>query len=195
MRRPVLLLLVAVCLPLSLHADVIELRTGQKIEGEVLKEAGGELVVDIGVDIIRVPHQPGEDPDFDRKEARGDGHGRSRPVLPHGRPAGPQRERTLADLRRRRGPRPDAQRPGLGFHRERPRLLRDQLPRHREGDADLGHDLRPGGKRIRPQADRRREDRRPQPVFRSRAAADPQAGRPQVPAGGAGEEERPPRRG
>jgi serine protease Do len=36
-------------------ADQIELKTGQKLEGEVLKEAGGELVVDIGVDIIRIP--------------------------------------------------------------------------------------------------------------------------------------------
>jgi len=35
--------------------DVIELKTGQKIEGEVLKDVGGELVVDIGVDIVRIP--------------------------------------------------------------------------------------------------------------------------------------------
>lgn len=55
MRRTLLSLVLAVCLPLGLCADIIELRTGQKIEGEVLKEAGGELVVDIGVDIIRVP--------------------------------------------------------------------------------------------------------------------------------------------
>ena len=54
MRLSVLCLL-ATSLCLSARGDVIELRTGQKIEGEVLKEAGGELVVDIGVDIIRVP--------------------------------------------------------------------------------------------------------------------------------------------
>ena len=36
-------------------ADVIELKTGQKIEGEVLKDSGGELVVDLGVDIIKIP--------------------------------------------------------------------------------------------------------------------------------------------
>src|SRR5688500_369146 len=55
MRRIAMCLLVGTALCLSARADVIELRTGQKIEGEVLKEAGGELVVDIGVDIIRVP--------------------------------------------------------------------------------------------------------------------------------------------
>lgn len=38
-----------------LHADVIELKSGQKIDGEVLKEAGGEIVIDIGVAIVRVP--------------------------------------------------------------------------------------------------------------------------------------------
>jgi len=36
-------------------ADVIELKSGQKIEGEVLKETGGEIVIDIGVAIVRVP--------------------------------------------------------------------------------------------------------------------------------------------
>src|SRR5262245_50431985 len=37
------------------RADVIELKGGQKIEGEVLKESPGELIVDLGVDIVRVP--------------------------------------------------------------------------------------------------------------------------------------------
>jgi len=36
-------------------ADIIELQTGQKIEGDVLKERPEELVVDIGVDVIRIP--------------------------------------------------------------------------------------------------------------------------------------------
>ncbi len=36
-------------------ADVIELKTGQKIEGDVLKETGTELVVDIGVDVVKIP--------------------------------------------------------------------------------------------------------------------------------------------
>jgi serine protease Do len=39
----------------SARGDVIELKTGQKIEGEVLKDAGGEIVVDLGVDIVRIP--------------------------------------------------------------------------------------------------------------------------------------------
>lgn len=37
------------------RGDVIELKTGQKIEGEVLKDAGGELIVDLGVDIVKIP--------------------------------------------------------------------------------------------------------------------------------------------
>ena len=36
-------------------SDVIELSTGHKIQGDVLKEQGGELFVDIGIDIVRVP--------------------------------------------------------------------------------------------------------------------------------------------
>lgn len=40
---------------LVVRADVIELQTGQKIEGDVLKERPDELVVDIGVDVIRIP--------------------------------------------------------------------------------------------------------------------------------------------
>lgn len=37
------------------RGDTIELKTGQRIEGEVLKERPEEIVVDIGVDIIRIP--------------------------------------------------------------------------------------------------------------------------------------------
>lgn len=40
---------------LLLAADVIELKTGQKLEGEVLKEKAGELIIDVGVDVVRVP--------------------------------------------------------------------------------------------------------------------------------------------
>lgn len=36
-------------------AEVIELKTGQKIEGDVLKEHADVLVVDIGIDVIKVP--------------------------------------------------------------------------------------------------------------------------------------------
>ena len=37
---------------LVVRADIIELKTGQKIEGEVLKDSGGELIVDVGVDVM-----------------------------------------------------------------------------------------------------------------------------------------------
>jgi len=37
------------------HADVIELRTGQKVEGEVLKEQGDALYVDLGFEVLRIP--------------------------------------------------------------------------------------------------------------------------------------------
>ena len=36
-------------------ADVVELSTGQKLEGEVLKETGQTLFLDIGVDILKIP--------------------------------------------------------------------------------------------------------------------------------------------
>lgn len=40
---------------LSPAAELIELKTGQKLEGEVLKERAGELLLDVGVDVVRVP--------------------------------------------------------------------------------------------------------------------------------------------
>ncbi len=36
-------------------ADVIELKTGHKLEGDVLKQQGDTLYVDIGIDVIKVP--------------------------------------------------------------------------------------------------------------------------------------------
>ncbi|MFN0198765.1 MAG: S1C family serine protease [Planctomycetaceae bacterium] len=39
----------------DVRGDVIELTTGHKIQGDVLKEQAGELYVDIGIDIVRVP--------------------------------------------------------------------------------------------------------------------------------------------
>lgn len=47
--------LLAPALGPSARADIIELKTGQKIEGEVLRERGGELLVDVGVDVVRIP--------------------------------------------------------------------------------------------------------------------------------------------
>lgn len=37
------------------EADVIELKSGHKVEGDVLKEHDGILYVDLGVDIVRIP--------------------------------------------------------------------------------------------------------------------------------------------
>ena len=37
------------------HAEVFELKTGHKLEGDVLKQQGDVLLVDIGVDVIKVP--------------------------------------------------------------------------------------------------------------------------------------------
>src|SRR5437868_130444 len=42
-------------LGLCCRADVIELKSGHKIEGEILKEQPDALVVDIGVDVIKIP--------------------------------------------------------------------------------------------------------------------------------------------
>ncbi|MGC1274679.1 MAG: trypsin-like peptidase domain-containing protein [Planctomycetaceae bacterium] len=39
----------------SASADVIRLKSGQTIQGEVLKEVEGTLYVDLGVDVVRVP--------------------------------------------------------------------------------------------------------------------------------------------
>ncbi|MBW3540290.1 MAG: trypsin-like peptidase domain-containing protein [Planctomycetes bacterium] len=40
---------------LAAARDVIELKSGHRIEGDVLKEQGDALFVDIGIDVIRVP--------------------------------------------------------------------------------------------------------------------------------------------
>lgn len=57
-HRSALLALVLLAVSLSagrLSADIIELKTGQKIEGEVLKDSGGELIIDLGVDVVKIP--------------------------------------------------------------------------------------------------------------------------------------------
>lgn len=40
---------------LSLRAELIELKTGHKIEGDVLKQQADTLYVDIGIDVVKVP--------------------------------------------------------------------------------------------------------------------------------------------
>ncbi|MEX1098606.1 MAG: trypsin-like peptidase domain-containing protein [Planctomycetales bacterium] len=52
---PLIGLAAAVGLEPAAVADLIELKSGQKIEGEVLKESDQALFVDVGVDVIRVP--------------------------------------------------------------------------------------------------------------------------------------------
>jgi serine protease Do len=37
------------------RADIFELKTGNKLEGEVLKQQGDVLLVDIGVDVVKIP--------------------------------------------------------------------------------------------------------------------------------------------
>jgi serine protease Do len=45
----------ALCVASPLPADVIELKTGQRLEGDVLKEQGDVLYVDLGFEVVRVP--------------------------------------------------------------------------------------------------------------------------------------------
>ncbi len=47
--------IVLVCLSMAGSAETIELKSGHKIEGEVLKETADSLLVDVGFDILRVP--------------------------------------------------------------------------------------------------------------------------------------------
>ena len=37
------------------RADLIEMKSGHKIEGDVLKETADALLVDVGFDILRIP--------------------------------------------------------------------------------------------------------------------------------------------
>jgi serine protease Do len=41
--------------PFAVDAEVIRLKTGHSLEGDVLKEQGDAVYVDIGIDVIRVP--------------------------------------------------------------------------------------------------------------------------------------------
>jgi len=47
--------LIASLISAQCSADEIVLKSGHKIEGEVLKERTGEILVDIGIDILRIP--------------------------------------------------------------------------------------------------------------------------------------------
>lgn len=54
-NRAVSLCLLTLLLTPHAFADVIELNTGQRLEGEVLKEATDAIYVDVGVDVIKIP--------------------------------------------------------------------------------------------------------------------------------------------
>src|SRR5471030_2137361 len=41
--------------PISANAEGIELKTGHKLEGDVLKQQADTLYVDIGIDVVKVP--------------------------------------------------------------------------------------------------------------------------------------------
>jgi serine protease Do len=49
------LLTAALLVPAIASADVVRLKGGQTIQGEVLKEVDGTLYVDVGVDVVRIP--------------------------------------------------------------------------------------------------------------------------------------------
>ena len=61
----------------AVRADVIELKTGQKLEGDVLKDVGGELVVDLGVDIVRIPASQIKSRHAKEESAKPDGEAKS----------------------------------------------------------------------------------------------------------------------
>jgi serine protease Do len=62
MRQTILTAVLALTLTGSVAAEEILLKTGQRLEGDILKETSQELYLDVGVDVIRVP--------VDRIEAR-----------------------------------------------------------------------------------------------------------------------------
>lgn len=51
----VLLLAFVLAGPCDVLADVFELKTGNKIEGDVLKQQGDVLFVDIGIEVVKIP--------------------------------------------------------------------------------------------------------------------------------------------
>jgi len=55
MRFSLLVIVILSVLTSSVRADVIELKTGQRVEGDVLKEQGDVLYVDLGFEVLRVP--------------------------------------------------------------------------------------------------------------------------------------------
>lgn len=54
-RLPILAAAASLFFPALATADVVRLKGGQTIQGEVLKEVDGTLYVDVGVDVVRIP--------------------------------------------------------------------------------------------------------------------------------------------
>lgn len=55
LRRMVCLLITVLILCTTADADVIELVNGHKVQGDVLKQGSNYLLVDIGIEVIRIP--------------------------------------------------------------------------------------------------------------------------------------------
>lgn len=55
LRRMVCLLITVLILCTTAEADVIELVNGHKVQGDVLKQGSNYLLVDIGIEVIRIP--------------------------------------------------------------------------------------------------------------------------------------------
>lgn len=54
-KLPLSLVLLGLLMSVPLGAETIQLKSGQKVQGEVLKETESEVYVDIGVDVVRIP--------------------------------------------------------------------------------------------------------------------------------------------
>ncbi len=111
-------------------ADVLELKTGQKIDAPVLKEASDALYVDLGFDVVRVPMAA-----INKRASQGGCAGprqRDGSGLLSDRPAaGPHGERAGGHVRGGSRAGADAGRPGLGLYHQLPRLLCHELSRDR----------------------------------------------------------------
>ncbi|MBN71962.1 MAG: peptidase S1 [Gimesia sp.] len=54
-KRITCLLITILCLSIPAQADVIELVNGHKVQGDVLKQGSDYLLVDIGIEVLRIP--------------------------------------------------------------------------------------------------------------------------------------------
>ncbi len=94
--------------------DLLELKSGQKIEAAVLKEEPDALFLDLGFDVLRVPTAS-----INKRTHKGD----VKPAIPGAETdcfltaaPHPHRQRTGGHVRRGSRPRHHARRPRLGLH-------------------------------------------------------------------------------